>query len=60
MDFRALWSVSMEVPPQYDFPFWWKYVEFCRHIAARTGQDMRTLDQALWAFSAQNQAVEAK
>ncbi|RJR21402.1 MAG: hypothetical protein C4582_07910 [Desulfobacteraceae bacterium] len=28
MDFRALWSVSLEVPAQYSFAYWWSYVEF--------------------------------
>ena len=60
MDFRALWSVSVDVPPQYAFPFWWKYVEFCRNVAECAGHDMRTLDRALWAFSARNQPVEGK
>ncbi len=30
IDFRALWTVSMEVPGQYNFEFWWQYVVFCR------------------------------
>ena len=60
MDFRALWSVSVHVPPQYDFPFWQKYVEFCRSVSERAGHDMRTLDRALWAFSARNQPIEGR
>lgn len=55
LDFRALWSVSAEVPKQYSFGFWWQYVEFCRMIATRNSVDMRTLDRALWQFSKENQ-----
>jgi hypothetical protein len=55
LDYRALWSVGAEPPAQYDFEFWLDYVKFCRELSNRTGQNMRTLDQALWAYSKQNQ-----
>jgi len=55
MDFRALWSVSLLVPAQYSFAFWWTYVQFCRDLSTRTGLDMRTLDRALWQYSKENQ-----
>jgi len=55
MDFRALWSVSLDVPAQYSFDFWWPYVEFCRHLSKDTGLDMRTLDRALWQYSKEKQ-----
>ncbi len=55
LDFRALWSVSMKVPTQYSFPFWWPYVEFCRDIAKRSNVKMRTLDRAMWQYSKKNQ-----
>ncbi len=55
LDFRALWSVSMDVPTQYSFPFWWPYVEFCRDIVKRNNVDMRTLDQAMWQYSKEKQ-----
>lgn len=51
LDFRALWSVGLPVPPHYTFPFWWEYVLFCRGLSDSSGQDMRTLDKALWAYS---------
>ena len=51
LDYRALWSVGLEVPNSYSFPFWWPYVEFCRDIAYRNQVDMRTLDRALWQYS---------
>ncbi len=55
LDFRALWSVTVAVPTQYTFKFWWPYVEFCRGLAQRNNIDMRTLDRALWQFSKENQ-----
>ena len=53
--FRALWSISLEVPGRYSFNFWWIYVEFCREAARSAGVDMRTLDRALWQYSKENQ-----
>lgn len=55
MDFRTLWSVSLDVPAKYTFGFWWAYVDFCRGVAERSGVDMRTLDKALWQYSKENQ-----
>ena len=57
LDFRALWSVSLEVPGQYTFGFWWPYVEFCRALATTAGVNMRTLDRALWQYSKENQPI---
>lgn len=55
LDYRALWSVSLVVPSQYNFSFWWPYVEFCRGLAASANVGMRTLDRALWQYSKENQ-----
>ena len=55
IDFRSLWSVSLEVPSQYGFELWWCYVDFCRKIAQINHVDMRTLDRALWQYSKENQ-----
>jgi hypothetical protein len=55
LDFRALWSVSLPMPTQYDFDLWWAYVSFCRRTARATRVDMRTFDRALWQFSKENQ-----
>ena len=54
LDFRALWSLSTDVPG-YAFPFWLKYVHFCRNLAEKNQVEMRTLDQALWQYSKANQ-----
>jgi len=56
LDFRALWSLGVEVPKAYDFEFWWAYTEFCRWLADEAGVTMRTLDRALWQFSKEKQA----
>ena len=55
LDFRALWSVTTEVPAQYSFPFWEKYTHFCRTLAREAKVSMRVLDQALWKYSALHQ-----
>jgi hypothetical protein len=55
LDYRALWSVSIDVPSQYGFELWSKYVDFCRRIAKKNRVRMRTLDKALWQYSKENQ-----
>ncbi len=55
IDFRALWSVSLDIPTQYSFEYWWTYVKFCRKLANVSGIDLRTLDRALWQYSKENQ-----
>ncbi len=55
IDFRALWSVGTDVPKQYTFSFWHKYVEYCRTLAKRNDVNMRVLDRALWQYSSENQ-----
>lgn len=55
IDYRAVWSVSLKAPTQYNFDFWMRYVEFCRGVAQKGDVDMRTLDRALWQFSKENQ-----
>jgi hypothetical protein len=57
LDFRALWSVSLDVPNQFTFPFWLEYVEFCRKLATKCRVNMRTLDRALWQYSKEYQAT---
>lgn len=56
LDFRALWSLGRENPPAaYNFDFWWQYTLFCRDLAKECSVSMRTLDRALWQFSAEKQ-----
>lgn len=55
IDFRALWSLKSNVPRQYTFEFWNEYVGYCRSLSEKSGFDMRTIDQSLWAYSKLNQ-----
>lgn len=56
LDFRALWSLSVDKPPSdYWFDFWSAYVKKCRSLAKQYNVDMRTLDRALWQYSKENQ-----
>ena len=55
LDFRALWSLGLRVPKQYDFQFWWTYTQFCRKLSVEGNVTMRILDRALWQFSKENQ-----
>lgn len=53
LDFRALEALGIDSPVSYTFEFWWKYVEFCRDLAAQNNVSMRLLDKALWQWSAE-------
>jgi hypothetical protein len=58
LDFRALWSLGVDVPTDaygfYDFPLWRAYTNFCRDLADACGVPMRELDRALWRYSKEN------
>jgi len=56
LDFRALWSLGIEMPSDYTLSFWENYVSLSRELAATWGCDMRTLDRALWQYSKENQS----
>lgn len=58
LDFRALWTIGLEVPSQYDFAFWWAYVQYCRELSQESKLEMRSLDQALWQYSREYQPAE--
>jgi hypothetical protein len=55
LDFRALWSLKVGEPIQYDFDFWVKYTTYCRNLSDRLSLDMRTLDKGLWQYSKEHQ-----
>ncbi len=60
LDFRALWSLGVTEPPSYySFEFWQAYVVKCRQLAKSAGVSMRTLDRALWQYSAMHQRDES-
>src|SRR5215469_13115924 len=52
LDFRAMWSLGMEERNDYSFNFWIDYCTRLRELAKEYGVDMRTLDKALWQYSA--------
>jgi hypothetical protein len=56
LDYRALWSLSTDVP-NYKYAFWEAYTVFTRSMAIRASVDMRTLDRALWKYSELNQGA---
>ena len=51
LDFRALQSLGIEKPKNYNFNFWQKYCGRVREIAKNVQEDIRTVDKALWAYS---------
>ena len=56
IDYRALWSLGLDLKPlYYKFDFWWSYVECCRDLRAKAGTTMRILDRALWQYSKEHQ-----
>jgi hypothetical protein len=56
LDFRALWSLSGEVPAKgYSFDLWDEYCQTTRAMADNAGVTMRVLDRALWQYSKENQ-----
>ncbi len=58
LDYRTVWSLSLDLPNQYTFDFWWDYTVICRSLATENHVDMRTLDKALWQYSKENQEDE--
>ncbi|MBI1900426.1 MAG: hypothetical protein HYS13_04830 [Planctomycetia bacterium] len=55
LDVRALWSLGVDHPPVYNFPFWCTYTDACRSLARSAKVTMRELDEALWKYSQANQ-----
>lgn len=55
LDYRAIWSLGIDSPPNYSFNFWWSYTETCRKIAGEHDISLRILDRALWQYSKENQ-----
>jgi len=61
MDFRALWSLGIDAPPNpYTFPFWLDYTSYCRDLSESARVSMRDLDKALWQYSKENQDKESQ
>lgn len=55
MDYRALWSLSVDKPIVYNFEFWDSYTIYCKKLANDCKVSMRVLDRALWQYSKENQ-----
>jgi len=55
LDFRAIWSLGWKHPKNYTFDFWQKYCNEMKKISKQTGEDIRTIDKALWEYSKANQ-----
>ena len=59
LDFRAVWSASVDVPKAYTFDFWEAYTAFCRGTSESAGVSMRQLDRAMWKYSKEHQLGSA-
>jgi len=55
MDFRAIWSLGWQQPKYYTFDFWQNYCKKIKEISKKVGENIRTIDKALWKYSKQNQ-----
>ena len=55
LDFRALWTLGLQVPKSYTLDFWEDYVQLIRSISKSWQVDLRTLDKALWQYSTEHQ-----
>lgn len=55
LDFRALWSLGIEMPRVYSLGFWESYVTQWREVQTEWGCDKRELDRALWQYSKEHQ-----
>lgn len=58
MDFRAIWSLGWAQPKYYTFDFWQKYCLAIRDISKESGENIRTVDKALWQYSNEHQPKE--
>jgi len=56
IDYRALWSLGVDVPPQsYRYAFYERYNAICLGLAERLQISIRRLDRGLWQYSKENQ-----
>ncbi len=56
LDFRAIYSLGIDVPPsKYDYDFWKGYSDYCKKLSRDLGLSMRTIDKGLWQYSKENQ-----
>ncbi len=55
MDFRVIWSLGWKQPKYYTFDFWQKYCRKLNEISKKVGEEIRTVDKALWKHSKEQQ-----
>jgi hypothetical protein len=55
LNFRALWSMGIEMPRVYSLGFWESYVIQWREVQTEWGCEKRDLDRALWQYSKEHQ-----
>lgn len=55
LDFRVIWSIGWPQPKSYTFDFWRKYCDKIQGISKETGENIRTVDKALWEYSKEHQ-----
>lgn len=55
LDYRALWSLSINQHKVYDFKLWSSYSTYCKKLANECDVSMRELDRALWQYSKEKQ-----
>jgi len=60
LDVRALHALGVRAPSAYSFKFWEAYVTAYVELAARSGVDGRTFDQALWQWSKEQNVALAR
>ena len=58
LDVRALWTLGLQDEVQ-SLDLWETYVGLTRQLAQDWNTDMRTLDRALWQYSAEHQTSES-
>jgi len=58
LDVRALWTLGLQDKVQSLY-LWENYVDLTRQLAQTWNSDMRTLDRALWQYSAEHQTLES-
>ncbi len=59
LDWRALHALGVPARSSYTQQFWEAYIAACAVLAERAGVDRRTLDQALWQWSKEQDARSA-
>lgn len=57
LDYRAIWSLGLKQPKQYNFDYWLEYTVEVKKLAKKLNISLRTLDKALWQYSKEEQSL---